>query len=365
MYKEDSYRRDDIVGLINSIISGASSKVTSLTLYICDVYQFRLTDDMVKQLSCDDILRCNTSQSFTILPFISVQVWEPGIITEVTTSIIPCTTKCLTLKNALLYIPDYLRRFFLPKLQSLSLTLNTAENVTELFTILQSNTTLKGLRVEITKDKIFSDLDMCTSLKGMLAYNQTLRYLEVHNQSLWDWFYVIPSWYLSFLTNGLIHNKSLQELSVSIPLGYSSIKKIKMFSYFISQKSHLTQLHMHFTLDESYIKFDEKDKEQNMAMQFYEYVLPEIDNILLSQPKVTFLKIQCLTRYIQHNLFLPDWLAPVQHFHETIFNHPSLEYVRVNVHYSFMRDTFKAQQTEWIERHKQEQPVKTLPVVEY
>ena len=63
-----------------------------------------------------------------------------------------------------------------PNLQQLDISLYTAESVNELFTILQSNTTLKALRVEIENRDIYSSIG--NSLRDMLTLNQTIQCLD-------------------------------------------------------------------------------------------------------------------------------------------------------------------------------------------
>ena len=73
-----------------------------------------------------------------------------------------------------------------PNLQQLQLSLDTAESVIELFTILQSNTTVKALRVKIEKVDT-----MGSSLEDMLTLNQKIR----SNTTLLGNCYVFPSLY--------------------------------------------------------------------------------------------------------------------------------------------------------------------------
>ena len=89
--------------------------------------------------------------------------------------------------------------------QELELSLNTAENVFELFTIIH-NTTCKALRVKIDKDNIFKNIG--SSLQDILAQNKKIEYLEIltyycewnsiNPTSSCPWFHAIPSTYLSF-----------------------------------------------------------------------------------------------------------------------------------------------------------------------
>ena len=64
-----------------------------------------------------------------------------------------------------------------PNLQQLDISLDTAESVNELFTILQSNTTLKALRVKIENEDIYSSIG--NSLRDMLTLNKTIQCLEI------------------------------------------------------------------------------------------------------------------------------------------------------------------------------------------
>ena len=134
-----------------------------------------------------------------------------------------------------------------PSLQQLDLPLDTSDSVVELFTILQSNTTLKYLKVLI-KNKYIID-SMCSSLQNMLTLNKTIEYLEIEC----DWYLygsTISSTYLSLLTTGLSHNTSLQELSILIPVSDTNNEQIRTFFNVISQKNHLTELKLDFTLDQ-------------------------------------------------------------------------------------------------------------------
>uniref|UniRef100_A0A1X7U057 NACHT domain-containing protein n=1 Tax=Amphimedon queenslandica TaxID=400682 RepID=A0A1X7U057_AMPQE len=83
---------------------------------------------------------------------------------------------CLILHN-IPYTPHLL---FLshPSLHTLALPLDTAECAIELFTILQTNTTLKALSLEIKEERVYTS-SMGTSLQDMLIQNQTLKYLEI------------------------------------------------------------------------------------------------------------------------------------------------------------------------------------------
>ena len=254
--------------------------------------------------------------------------------------------------------PPHLLFLSHPSLHTLTLRLDTAESAIELFTILQTNTSLKALSVKI-EERVYTS-SMGTSLQDMLTQNQTLKYLEINNDKSNSY---IPSSFLSFLTTGLRHNTSLQQLNVSIPLN----DKSRTFINVISQKNNLTKLKIKFILilNESYNSCSWKEKEQIMTPLFYEQVLPAVTNMLQSHRTIRLLRIVC--RNINNSLSQPNWIELVQHLYETIFIHPSLEYAAISTVYlhssPLLENTFKDQKKTLIDRHRKEQPHKPLPIV--
>ena len=202
---------------------------------------------------------------------------------------------------------------------------------------------------------------MGTSLQDMLTQNQTLKYLEIDNERYNDIPIPIPSSFLSFLTTGLKDNTSLQQLSVSIPLN----EEIRTFINVISQKNNLTKLKVNFKPDESYSDCSDEEKKQIMTSLFYEEVLPAVTNMLQSHTTIRLLRIECedINQYSSQ----PNWIELVQHLYETIFIHPSLEYIEIKAGYStspLLKDTLKYQKKTLIDRHRKEQPHKPLPIVD-
>ena len=251
--------------------------------------------------------------------------------------------------------PPHLLFLSHPSLHTLTLPLDTAESAIELFTILQTNTTLKALSVKIKEERVYTS-SMGTSLQDMLTHNQTLKYLEINNE-------YIPSSFLSFLTTGLRHNTSLQQLSVSIPLN----EEIRTFINVISQKNNLTELEVNFKPDQSYSNCSREEKKQIMTPLFYEQVLPAVTNMLQSHTTIRLLRIECEYRYINKESSQPNWIELVQHLYETIFIHPSLEYIEIDTRYTppLLEDTLKDQKKTLIDRHRKEQPHKPLPIVKF
>ena len=252
--------------------------------------------------------------------------------------------------------PSHLLFLSHPTLHTLSLPLDTAESASKLFTILQTNTKLKALRVEIEEEEeeeeegVYTSSAVGTSLQDMLTQNQTLKYLEIG--------YSIPSSFLSFVTTGLIHNTSLQQLRVHITLPIN--EEIRTFINVISQKNNLTELQVTFTLDQSYSNCSyEEENKQIMTSLYYEQLLPAVTNMLQSHTTIRILGIHC---WSLNKSSQPNWIELVQHLYETIFIHPSLEYIKIN-HTPLLVDTLKDQKKTLIERHRKEQPHRPIPTV--
>ena len=236
-----------------------------------------------------------------------------------------------------------------PNLQQLDISLDTAESVNELFTIVQSNTTLKALRVKIKNKDIYSSVG--NSLRDMLTLNQTIQCLEIDAYAI-DY---ISSTYLSYLTTGLSYNNSLQELSVLIPLSHTNNQQLQTYFNVISQKYNLTELKIYFTLDQSYSNINNQEKERIMiSLYYHEQGLPLVNNMLKSHTSIRLLNIECY--YIKYDLFKSQWINSITHLFQTIFLHPSLKYIGIQ-RTQLLQDTFKVLK----ETHHL---LKSLPIVD-
>ena len=362
-----------VTSAYTSVIRGVTrnNTITSLTLENKSIDPPPLPDGVIEQLLKDN----NTLQAFSItdklLPS-SLSIQEEEIHTplkaleirggrgshKLMTSLLPHIKglHCLILYNP---YPPHLLFLSHPTLHTLSLPLDTAESAIELFTILQTNTTLKALRVWI-KEGVYTSSAVGTSLQDMLTQNQTLKYLQINNERYAD---PIPSSFLSFLTTGLIHNTSLQQLTVStIPLPIN--EEIRTFINVISQKNNLTELQVSFILDQSYSNCIE-EKKQIITSLYYEQGLPAVTNMLQSHTTIRILGIYCLGHLNESSQ--PNWIELVQHLYETIFIHPSLEYIKIStgllIPPPLLVDTLKDQKKTLIERHRKEQPHRPIPTV--
>ena len=350
--------KKEISSTIISVIRGVTRNrtISSLTLRVYTPPP-PLPDGIIEQLLKDN----NTLQALLLdlsnylLPSLNmVEVNTPRIALEIRwsnklmTSLLPHIKglNCLILHKP---YPPHLLFLSHPSLHTLTLPLDTAESAIELFTILQTNTTLKALSVEIKEERVYTS-SMGTSLQDMLTQNQTLKYLEINND--------IPSSFLSFLTTGLRHNTSLQQLSVSIPLN----EEIRTFINVISQKNNLTELEVNFRPDQSCSSCSEEEKKQIMTPLFYEQVLPAVTNMLQSHTTIRLLRIECEYINVKSQ---PNWIELVQHLYETVFVHPSLEWIKVSAEsILLLEDTLKDQKKTLIDRHRKEQPHKPLPFID-
>ena len=365
-------RGNEITSTIISVIIGISRNktITSLTLHL-DTPPPLLPDGVIEQLLKDNNTLQNLSLDITNFylesslniadvdtPLTALEIgwWSSKMIISLLLHI--KGLQCLTLRKP--YPPNLL---FLshPSLHTLTLPLDTAESAIELFTILQTNTTLKALSVEIKEERVYTN-SMGISLQGMLKQNQTLKCLEINNNRYWD--ILIPISFLSFLTTGFKCNTSLQQLSVYIPVNNESIdviplnEEIKTFINIISQKNNLTELKVNFSPDRSYSNCSKEEKAQIMTPLFYEQVLPAVTNMLQSHTTIRLLRIHC-KYYINDNSSRPNWREQVQHLFKTILIHSSLEYIEIDSESILLKDQKKI----LMDRHRKEQPHKPPPFI--
>ena len=209
-----------------------------------------------------------------------------------------------------------------PNLQILDIELDTSEGVNELFTILQTNTTLKALRI-----KLHEVMDLSIGLQDMLQHNKIIQFFYIvppYYSSSTEQFSFGSSDYLSYLTNGLSHNTSLQELTVPIPLS-SDIKYVKHFFDVISQKT-VTELRIIFVLDQTYKEWDRSRQSIQMGTLLYNYGLPLVTEMLNSHTTM-----RLLTLFAFQPVYHFDSLTQeiIQNFYDTVLRHPSLQYIEM------------------------------------
>ena len=361
------------IGLSSTIISvirgvTRNKTITSLTLHVYSPNNIQpppppppLPDGVIEELLRDN----NTLQALSLgipdellpsslnivevnTPLTALELWSSKLMTSHLSHIKGLHSLILHYEP----YPPHLLFLSHPSLHTLYLPLDTAESAIELFTILQTNTTLEALIVEINQDIDLYTSSMGSSLQDMLTQNRTLKYLAISMTRK-----TIFSSFLSFLTTGLKSNASLKQLSIPLPLN----EDVKTFINFISQKNNLTEIEMYFTLDQSYSNSEEK--RQELILLFYEQVLPAVTNMLQSHTTIRLLRIECKGLFInlieQSQL---NWMELVEHLYETIFIHPSLEYIEFQDN-DLLRYILYSHKKTFIDRHMEEQPHKPLPIV--
>ena len=370
----------DITNTVNTVIKGVTRNKSIQTFSLkCDHLEW--TEDILSKEIYDKLVRENrTIQSLKLnIPnVLSLDIVNTSLTALESklqwleceqTSFFPQHIKglhCLILDHKQYHVTLPLLFQCHPNLQQLKLSLDTAESVIELFTILQSNTTVKALKVVIRSNIIYDSMNPSTiydsmgpSLQDMLTLNKAIEYFEIDPN---DFTNTIPSTYLSFLTSGLSHNTSLHELSVPIPLSDTNYEQITTLFKVISHKNKLTELKVNFILDQtcmpSHCSYEE-------IAQFYEQGLPLITNMLKSDTTMRLLYIRC-DDYIDNKLSQPNWIEVSQHFYQTVFLHPTIQYIGIKlvIEFSDLRDTLKSQEKTLIDTHIQQQPLKPLPIID-
>uniref|UniRef100_A0A1X7TS20 Uncharacterized protein n=1 Tax=Amphimedon queenslandica TaxID=400682 RepID=A0A1X7TS20_AMPQE len=183
---------NEITSTITSVIKGVTRNKTirSLSIHVRDDFPPPLPNGVIEQLLKDN----NTLQALSLYipdellplslnivevntPLTALEIGGGWISNELITSLLPHIKglHCLILNDPYPPHPLFLSH---PSLHTLNLPLDTAESAIELFTILQTNTTLKALSVVIKEERVYTS-SMGTSLQDMLTQNKTLKYLEI------------------------------------------------------------------------------------------------------------------------------------------------------------------------------------------
>ena len=261
---------------------------------------------------------------------------------------------------------------------------DTAKYIAAIFTALQTNTTLKVLKLNMTTKKDFTTIG--PSLQKVLKINKTLQYLEIICH--------YPNTFIPFLTTGLSHNTGLQGLSLAVPLSATNYRGTMEFFFVFAHKNDLTELKVNFILDEKYDPLldiektqqifcvtkgvrdtENEETKQVMTMLFHEQGLRFITKVLEFHTHLRLLQVTGLInkshdlRLLQvtdlintsHDL---NWITPAQYFWQSIFSHPSLQYIGITQSIVLV-DTLKSQEKILIDMHKQLQPQKQLPLIEW
>ena len=251
-----------------------------------------------------------------------------------------------------------------PNLQNLIVTLETEERIIELFTILQSNSTLKALRLRL--DTYLDITSFHPSLKNMLQQNQTIELFQIDFDPC-DSHCIFNN---KFLIEGLAQNTSLKSLSVPIQLSLS-ITQMKMFFKTLSCKENIQEIELCIIADSSKSEFESNENEA----LFYTQVLPGIAEMLETHNTISFLKIECkrFTSISEQFQFVSvnqnTWTSQSQHILRSIFLHPTFQYFVIISDQTLLttplRNTLQSQEETFHAMHRQKQPQKPLPILEF
>ena len=264
--------------------------------------------------------------------------------------------QCLVLQNLVLS-QSYLPRLFHfhPNLQALTIPLLSDKVAIELFTILQTNTTLNALKVDIISATVISS-GMCNSLQIMLSNNRTLQYLVIDTKMYQR--FKVPDFLLPHLTAGLQCNNTLNQLSVPILL--TTDNALQTFITVISEKKKLVDIKLDFEIRQSYPSCD----------LFYKQALLTIINLLQSHTTVRMIRTRYESESDDTSQDIP-WEEIVQRFYEAIFLHNSIEYidfsnlVRESGMPKLMQKAILDQRLAFIDRCKKERPSRPPPKVNF
>ena len=369
----------------NTVIKGVT-KNKSIQTFSLTFYRGLEEQPLVNIYAITDLLKQNlTLQSLTLTDnadiLTSLNIEE--VNTPLTTLVISGSDdlmklprhfkelRCLILKVPLPGFSSLLLSRSYPNLQHLQLSLNTFETVIELLTALQSNTTLKTLRVKVEvrgsislKPHRSNAKDILDSigplLQNILKLNQAIECLEIRPHTTCKYLTsTFPNIYLPSLVNGLSCNSSLQGLSILFPLSDTENEHITTFFKVISNKNKLTELKLYFTVEKSLEST--KNAYKIITQLFYEQGLHLITNLLDKHKTMRLLHIELM---YNTNNFQPNWIEVTEHFWRTVFSHPSLQYIRITKT-STLEGTLKSQQKTLIDLHKQLQPPRLLPIIEW
>ena len=224
---------------VASVINGIAQNkiITSFTL---ELYGFTndhhaLTDGILENLLRDN----NTLRALSIsIPdhFIPLPVNRIKVMSKLTSlvigkgnsilmhSLLPCIEglKCLILPMP--YPPCLIFNSH-PNLQELTIQLDTTKITSELFTILQTNTRLRALRVEVEKGSVYT---ICSIGRHHEQYDYYIPDNTNYKKCM------SASSYMSIITAGIMYNTGLRQLSIPVFLPITN-KEIKEFLNVITQ----------------------------------------------------------------------------------------------------------------------------------
>ena len=265
-----------------------------------------------------------------------------------------------------------------PFLQVLISHLESLEDAIELFEILQTNTTLKSLSVNMNM-RYLDDCTMCESLKFMLTGNSTLCSFEVEIRPLPFGIPEFPSpLFISSLKDGLECNTTIRKLSIPIRLplledGEALFNLISLKNSFIE-----LQLNVFHVVPSPYNSSNDSSSGSGSSSPLLS--LPSLSpsqyrdptEVLFNEGLPTIIKMLQSLTFIRllRMAWGPDYNESlvqderIRKFHETVFFHPSLECVEISDMDELIH-SFDRERKSYITKLKQEHPLRSFPIVDY
>ena len=262
-------------------------------------------------------------------------------------------------KNDFYHVNDFLMHSH-HSLQQLKLLVDINNSI--LFTYMQQNKTIKNLSIRffLSFEYGFNFFHIGNKhFEDFLIRNKTIECLEIDTD---DYCCSIDDAYMPLLNKGLSQNTSLQGLSVPILLSDRNYEQRKNFFDIISCRK-INELKVQFRQPHHFSSESFDYRGHKTTELFHEEVLPNITNMLRSHSTIRLLHIKSL--YIVTLSNPPsNWVTSAQDLWKTIFSHPSIKYFGISKS-SVLEDTLKSQEKALIEIHKQLQPPRPLPIIEW
>ena len=157
----------------------------------------------------------------------------------------------------------------------------------------------------------------------MLENTLTLHCLEIVSKK------AVSSVYFEYITEGLLQNDSLCELSIDIPFNGKNGAVVENF--FERALKLITELKIDILLDakEFDISMSQSEKDKKLLHLFYNFCLPLFTKMLNENQNLQYFKVLCLS--LERNLIIKDWKANVLNFWEAVLFHSSLIFIKVPV----------------------------------
>ena len=237
-----------------------------------------------------------------------------------------------------------------PGLQQLALHIDTEESAITLFTHLETNTTLRALKVWMCYKPLILNPVVGNRLKAMLKKNATLQCFEVETHKLG---FKVPIEFVSLMANGLKCNTNIQQLMIPIAISPHE-NDVQTFLYDIFHMKHLKELQLKI--------YQAAGLKEMTAIDFCKQALPTFTEMLQLKKPIRSLSMNI--RFDIEYIGPAEWKT-VEQFYETVFLHPTLEYVEViSSSSSIIEEIFKAQQKAMIAKHKKKQPIPKVVYIE-